>query len=454
MQHGDQIADGLVIPGVFQLLDQFVQRIGAVTQEADELPHGALQGRDGALRRGDRGRDLVDRGVQAVQDVVEQLDVPFQAVKDQLNTGGQVAVHQRTQGRHVPGHTLEQVQREQGILPVHFQVVQFVLNALQTVDDRVQAAGRDGDAGGAAVFRQSLAHELRQGLGPGAQGDGRVDVDRGDGGAGKAVEKVLQLRQHVPHLLRAHTQIVPGFAQHGVRRHDDHIRVVDGVQRRVDVLGALQATDEVRVHHPQAADHIGIIPQGIPQPGQQADQVIQRGLRVQLIHKRIRLFQHVFDQYREILDLNVVLDGVGGRIGDFVGDGVGLRVLVENDGGFLVPQRGHDVVHVAGHVLFHDQRAIIGAVDDPGHRLGRVVHNDPADAGGFGDLFNRLPTVIDIRAVLCRVARIRAGQGDLDVAGVGVGIPVGVDVHPGIERRQNQHRKYDHDRKEVGKEPA
>ena len=89
------------------------------------------------------------------------------------------------------------------------------------------------------------------------------------------MEKGLQLRQHVPHLLRAHTQIVPGFAQHGVRRHDDHIRVVDGVQRRVDVFGALQAIDEVRVHHPQAADQIGIIPQGVPEPGQQADQIVR-----------------------------------------------------------------------------------------------------------------------------------------------------------------------------------
>ena len=54
--------------------------------------------------------------------------------------------------------------------------------------------------------------------------------------------------------------------------------------------------------------------------------------------------------------------------------------------------------------------------------------------------------------VLRGVAEVGAGQRDLHVPGVRIGVPVGVDVDPGVERRQNEHRQQDHDREEVGEQ--
>ena len=333
------------------------------------------------------------------------------------------------------------------LVPVAVPALQRLLQALRALERGTQA-GLGGRAQ-QAVLRDLAAKRLQLGLnGP----------------------ELLQ--KTVPHLRRQFPAVhagdaIPQAAGAPVRLVDvaQKLRfdVADGVFHACAVLDriahihaanplprGLQPGDHVALAAAHAPDHIDIAVEVLLHRREHPDQLVQRVLRVGSVQQILHLLKHAFDQDAEVFDLDIILGGRGRRGSDLVGDGVRLRVLVEHDGGLLVLQSRRQIVHVAAEVLAHHQRAVIFPALHAVDGLLRAAGDDPADAGGGGDLFHDLRPFVHILAAFQRVAEVAAGQRDGNLSRVGIGIPVGVDVHPGVERRDDQHRQHDDQREKVG----
>ena len=96
----------------------------------------------------------------------------------------------------------------------------------------------------------------------------------------------------------------------------------------------------------------------------------------------------VFDQHTEVLHLYVVLCGGGGGGADLIGNGIGLGILIKDDGRLPVFQSGSHIMHIAGEVFVHHQRAVVAPGADTLNGFLRVFHDDPVYALRLGDLLN------------------------------------------------------------------
>ena len=127
-----------------------------------------------------------------------------------------------------------------------------------------------------------------------------------------------------------------------------------------------------------------------------------------------------------------------------VSNGVFLHVFDEAHGRAAVFKGVVYVKHALAEVVGKNDAGVILAA---AHALsGRVaaVQHDPVDALGCRDLLNGLLTEV---AVI--VADIVRSDGNADVAGVPVRIPVGVDIKPRIERGYDRYGNDNDEGKEV-----
>ena len=139
------------------------------------------------------------------------------------------------------------------------------------------------------------------------------------------------------------------------------------------------------------------------------------------------------------------------RVGDLGGHGVLFIVFVISNGGLVGPLRQH-VVHIIGEVLVNDHGGVVIPGIDTALGLLLGVHNDPVDAGAAAQVLHHLPALVDLGAVLLGPALIQGRHGDADVAGVAVGVPVGIDIQPGVQAGQHRDGQGHRQSKEMRKQ--
>ena len=236
-------------------------------------------------------------------------------------------------------------------------------------------------------------------------GDSRVDVRR-------CGHVLFHLHQYLVELLRVERVLRDAGRRCGERRHG----LIGGLERgyrlfynAVERAGGVVALDVLgdavgRLHHSVDDD-----------------------FKIRLVYRGLHAFR--------------------GGVGYLRGDGVFLRVLIVCNAGLARPLREH-IEHVVGEVLINDDGGVVFAGVHAVDRLLLVVEEDPVDARRLAEVVEHLVALIRDCAVIVNIALIHGGEGDGDVAGVAVRVPVGVDVQPSVEAGQQAYRqRYSHGKK-------
>ena len=223
-----------------------------------------------------------------------------------------------------------------------------------------------------------------------------------------------------------------------------------GNAHAVGVLSRLiQSVKEIAIHNFHAGNGPTVFSETVPQVGEHLDQRIYVILIGNLPQQVADFRKDILDQHAEVLHLYVVLCGGGGGGADLIGNGIGLGILIKDDGGLLVFQSGSHIMHIAGEVFVHHQRAVVEPGADALNGFLRVFHDDPVYALRLGDFLNDRASFVYPFPLLGGVTPVTGGQRDRHVAGVGIGIAVGIDIHPGVKRRYDQNSQGYHDGKEA-----
>ena len=129
--------------------------------------------------------------------------------------------------------------------------------------------------------------------------------------------------------------------------------------------------------------------------------------------------------------VQLLLDGLGTRIGHLGGNGVFLLIHVVRELGLLKVACEH-ARELFAEVLRNDDR---GVVLTAVHALFRAfrIGEDPAQVVVFLELLDRLLTGIERPRQLIFNALVLVGDGDFHTGGVTVRIPVRLDVVPGVQ---------------------
>lgn len=131
------------------------------------------------------------------------------------------------------------------------------------------------------------------------------------------------------------------------------------------------------------------------------------------------------------------LDGLGTGIGHLRGDGVFLLVHVIREFGLLEIAREHARELLAEVVRNHDGGVVITA---PHALLGLLrIREDPAQVVVLLEFVDRLLAGVEFAREFGLHARILVGDCDLDALGATVGVPVRLDVVPGVQGRNDAH---------------
>ena len=265
----------------------------------------------------------------------------------------------------------------------------------------------------------------------------------------QAVYLLAQLRQVSLHLIHP----VDG---RGTDIGNQLSRFLHGVEgsvgnaHAVEVLGRLiQSVQERAIHYFHAGNSPAVFSETVPQVGEHLDQRIYVILIGDLSQQVTDFRKDVFDQHTEVLHLYVVLCGGGGGGADLIGNGIGLGILIKDDGRLPVFQSGSHIMHIAGEVFVHHQRPVVAPGADALNGFLRVFHDDPVYALRLGDLLNDRASFVYPFPLLGGITPVTGGQRDRHITGVGIGIAVGIDIYPSVKRRYDQNSQRYHDGKEA-----
>ena len=155
----------------------------------------------------------------------------------------------------------------------------------------------------------------------------------------------------------------------------------------------------------QLLHQLAVIGQLVSGLVQESDHVLQTLVRIQIFKEFIDPGKQMLDQDAEIARLNVVFRRGCGGLGDLVGDGIGLGVLIEGDRRHPVVERVRDPIHIAGEILSQHQRPIVLSRAHSRHRL-VIIRRYPVDAGSGGHFFDDLRALVAVFAALQRVTPV------------------------------------------------
>gem|GEM_PF-3146750 len=200
---------------------------------------------------------------------------------------------------------------------------------------------------------------------------------------------------------------------------------------------------ERRVHGADAVDHLVEV----------ADHVVLRAGR-RLVEFVARLGYGGCDRVAHRGDeggVDLLVDGRRARIGDFRRDRVLFLVDVVLD---LRPGSGagHRIDQTLAEVLGQDDRRVVFARLHAFQRL-FLADEPPPQLVVFLELAHDLLAGVEIADQIVAGALVVVGHGDLKVAGGRIRIPVGENVEPRVQRRDDGHAERHHQSDRIAQNP-
>ena len=448
VQQGVQIVRTVA---VLQAAQQAPQLVDGLAHGVAALGHKTVQG---AGRRAGGCQQVPGIGCRSV----EALEQALRLVQNVFHIIRHIAEHRRQQGvRQLLqlGHQSDGVLQNGGVLP------DAVGHGVQPVPQLI-AAVRQALGGGCGLGPH----------GPGLHGDrpgpGReliAHIVHGLGGVPQVLLNLGQLGVHVDavqNFLRRVKGLVQGclgLIQGGV---DLAVQLGHGVQKLLAV-GAVLVDIRHQVRQVLAIAAVVLARglegvHGLGAGAQQAPGLAQQPLNgahgviaLQLVRQVVGSPENGVHHHVQIAFADGGFQGRHRRVGDLGGHGVFLVVFIIGDGGLAGPLRQH-VVHIIREVLTDDHGGVVIPGIDAVLGLLLGVHNDPVDAGAAAQVLHHLPALVDLGAVLLGPALIQGRHGDADVAGVAVGVPVGIDIQPGVQAGQHRDGQGHRQSKEMRKQ--
>ena len=203
-----------------------------------------------------------------------------------------------------------------------------------------------------------------------------------------------------------------------------------------------------------AVEAVGQAGQGAGDVAQVGDDGVARlvGLGGDVARRALELLGDGLARHLQELVGDLVVQGGGAGVCDLGGHGVGLLVDVVRDvGGADVAV--DDVSQGGGEVGRHDEGGVVPAAAHALHGLILGVEEGPAQLGVLLQLLANHVAGVDLAHVTDLCALVVYDDGDGHGGGVLVGVPVGEDVEPRVQGRDDGNAKGDYDGHGVLEEP-
>ena len=153
--------------------------------------------------------------------------------------------------------------------------------------------------------------------------------------------------------------------------------------------------------------------------------------------------RHGLAHRRDKLRVDLLLDGVRTGVGDLGRNGALLLIDVVRELGLMVVAIEHRDQVIREILGDHDRRIVLTALDAL-FSIGGRIDESPAQLVVLLELIDDFIARVELAHQVVLGALVVIGDGDLDALGVSIRIPVGHDVVPGIQRRNNAHTKGNH----------
>ena len=161
-----------------------------------------------------------------------------------------------------------------------------------------------------------------------------------------------------------------------------------------------------------------------------------------LIGDEVCLLHDAAYENLKIVLVYTALERLRRRVGYLCRNGVFLRVFVVGYLGLAVPL-GQHIIHAVREVLVNDDGGIVIAGVHAVDGLLLAVRDDPVYRGAFAQVCYNIIALVDLFAAVGHIALIHRGHGNRNIARIAVGVPVGIDIEPCVQTRQD-HYGYRH----------